>query len=74
MEYKEITKNTISANGGIAKLSTLTSVGVPKEKIYKLCSDDFLQRVRQDYYQLADQLILSDEQVIASTFPKQSSV
>lgn len=63
-------KNIISANGGIAKLSALTSAGVPKEKIYKLCSDGYLQRVRQGYYQLADELILSDEQVIASTIPE----
>lgn len=70
MEHKEIIKNVISANGGIAKLSALTSAGVPKEKIYKLCSDGYLQRVRQGYYQLADELILSDEQVIASTIPE----
>ena len=70
LEHKDIIKNTISANGGIAKLSALTSAGVPKEKIYKLCSDGFLQRVRQGYYQLADELILSDEQVIASTIPE----
>ena len=49
MTYKDIIKNIISANGGIAKLSALTSAGVPKEKIYKLCSDGFLQRVRQGY-------------------------
>lgn len=70
LEHKDIIKNTISANGGIAKLSVLTSVGVPKEKIYKLCADGFLQRVRQGYYQLADKLILFDEQVIASTIPE----
>ena len=70
LEHKEIIKNVISANGGIAKLSALTSAGVPKEKIYKLCADGYLQRVRQGYYQLADELILSDEQVIASTIPE----
>ena len=70
MDHKDIIKNVISANGGIAKLSALTSAGVPKEKIYKLCSDGYLQRVRQGYYQLADELILSDEQVIASTIPE----
>ena len=70
MEHKEIIKNIISQSGGIAKLSALTSAGVPKEKIYKLCADGFLQRVRQSYYQLADELNLSDEQVIASTIPE----
>lgn len=70
LDHKDTIKNVISANGGIAKLSALTSAGVPKEKIYKLCSDGFLQRVRQGYYQLADELILSDEQVIASTIPE----
>lgn len=70
MEHKEIIKNVINANGGIAKLSVLTSAGVPKEKIYKLCSDGYLQRVRQGYYQLADKLIFSDEQIIASTVPE----
>ena len=70
LEHKDTIKNIISANGGIAKLSALTSAGVPKEKIYKLCSDGFIQRVRQGYYQLADELILSDEQVIASTIPE----
>ncbi|MGN0545741.1 MAG: hypothetical protein ACI4I3_00280 [Acutalibacteraceae bacterium] len=70
MEHKDIIKKTISVNGGIAKLSALTSAGVPKEKIYKLCSDGYLQRVRQGYYQLADEPILSDEQIIASTIPE----
>ena len=46
LEYKDTIKKIISASGGIAKLSALTSAGVPKEKIYKLCSDGFLQRVR----------------------------
>ena len=70
LEHKEIIKKIISQSGGIAKLSALTPAGVPKEKIYKLCANGFLQRVRQGYYQLADELILSDEQVIASTIPK----
>ena len=48
MEHKDIIKNIISDNGGIAKLSVLTSAGVPKEKIYKLCSDGFLQRVSKE--------------------------
>ena len=70
MKHKEIIKNIISQSGGIAKLSALTSAGVPKEKIYKLCADGFLHRVRQSYYQLGDELNLSDEQVIASTIPE----
>lgn len=70
MEHKDIIKKTICTNGGIVKLAVLTSAGVPKEKIYKLCSDGYLQRVRQGYYQLADEPILSDEQIIASTIPE----
>lgn len=70
MEHKDIIKNVINENGGIAKLSVLIAAGVPKEKIYKLCSDGYLQRVCQGYYQLADSLILSDEQIIASTIPE----
>ena len=70
MEHRNIIKNIINANGGIAKLSTLTYAGVPKDKIYKLCSDGYLHRVRQGYYQLADDLDFSDEQIIASTIPE----
>lgn len=70
LNHKRIIKNVINANSGIAKLSDLISAGVPKEKIYKLCSDGYLQRVRQGYYQLADKLILSDEHIIASTIPE----
>ena len=70
LEHKDIIKNIIIANGGIAKMSVLTSAGVPKKQIYKLCSDRFLQRVRQGYYRLADEQILSDEHIIASTIPE----
>jgi predicted transcriptional regulator of viral defense system len=70
LNHQEIIKNVISTNNGIAKLYTLITAGVPKENIYKLCSDGFLQRVRQGYYQLADERILPDEQIIASTIPE----
>ncbi|MBQ6896442.1 MAG: abortive phage infection protein [Oscillospiraceae bacterium] len=70
MEHRNIIKNIINANGGITELSALISAGVPKDKIYKLCSDGYLHRVRQGYYQLADDLDFSDEQIIASTIPE----
>lgn len=70
MEQKDMIKNIISANGGIAKLSALTSSGVSKETIYKLCSSGYLQRVCQGYYRLAGELLLSDEQIITSTIPE----
>lgn len=70
MEHKDIIKKIIYTSGGIAKLSAFIAAGVPKEKIYKLCSDGYLQRVCQGYYQLADAILFSDEQVIASTIPE----
>lgn len=41
MEYKDTIKKIISASGGIAKLSALTSAGVPKEKYISFAQTDF---------------------------------
>lgn len=70
MKHKETVKNIIESSGGIAKMSTFIAAGIPREKIYKLCTGGYIQRVCQGYYQMANGLIFSDEQVIAATIPE----
>ena len=70
MEHRENVKSVIESNGGIAKLSAFVAAGIPRDKIYKLCAEGYLQRVRQGYYQLADDLFFSDEKVISATIPE----
>lgn len=69
LNYERRVEKIINSKNGIAKISEFINDGIPREKIYKMCSAGFLERVSRGYYKIAKKSRFSDEQIIASTIP-----
>ena len=70
MDKKETIKNIINSNGGIAKTADFVAEGLTNYDVAKLCKEDYLERVRHGYYQLAGQEDIKEEQVLATLLPE----
>ena len=70
MDKKTLSKQVIIEKGGIAKTSDFVAAGIPAVDIVNLCNTGYLERIRHGYYQLADGNTSSEEQLIATLFPK----
>lgn len=70
MNIKEQAENIIIRQGGIARSADFVGAGISAVRVVSLCNEGFLERVRHGYYSLANQEILSEEQMLAKLFPK----
>ncbi len=70
MNTRELVKNIITKQGGIAKSADFVAAGIRASSIVNLCNAGFLRRIRHGYYQLADQQTVSEAQIIASLLPE----
>ena len=73
MKKLDIAKSIIKKNGGIAKTAQLNEVGIQNSEIKKMCEGGELERVKHGYYQVASQMEISEEKMIA-TFLKEGIV
>ncbi len=69
MNKKELIKTIIEKNNGIAKTADFCAVGLSNFDVANLCKTGFLKRIRHGYYQLAEELFISEEQTLASLVP-----
>ena len=60
----------ISDSGGIAKTSDLIAAGVSKNTLKELTENGTLLRIRHGYYQLADDVDISEAQYLAALLPE----
>lgn len=70
MIIKESIKEILEKNGGIAKSSDFANVGISGHKLAKLCDEGYLEKVKRGYYQLSDNMELSEEHVLAKMLPE----
>lgn len=70
MNSKEIAKNVIESNGGIAKVADMVSAGLSRQSIKTLYANGYIERVCQGYYKLNSDLELSDEKILLSVVPE----
>ncbi len=70
MALHELAKNVILEHGGIAKAADFVQAGMRSSDVVNLCNSGFLARVRHGYYQLAEQDVPSEEQLLATLVPK----
>jgi len=70
MTKKEMAKQIVAASGGIAKTSDFTAAGLSKSDVCTLSNEGYLERIRHGYYQLADNLNVSEEQLLATLIPE----
>ena len=53
-------------NGGIIKTVQLNKAGIQNSEIKKMCESGEIERVRHGYYQIAGQVEISEEKMIAT--------
>lgn len=66
MKKLDIAKAIIKSNGGIVKTAQLNKVGIQNSEIKKMCERGELERVKHGYYQIANQVEISEEKMIAT--------
>ena len=70
MNLQERAKEVVVDNNGIAKSADFVAAGIRAVDVVNLCNAGFLNRVRHGYYQLAEQVVSSEEQLLATLIPK----
>ncbi len=66
MKKIDIAKSIIKNNGGIIKTVQLNKAGIQNSEIKKMCESGEIERVRHGYYQIAGQVEISEEKMIAT--------
>ena len=70
MNLQDRAKEVVVDNNGIAKSADFVAAGIRAVDVVNLCNAGFLNRVRHGYYQLAEQCVSSEEQLLATLIPK----
>ena len=66
MKKLDIAKSIIKDNGGIVKTAQLNEAGIQNSEIIKMCERGELERVKHGYYQIFNQMEISEEKMIAT--------
>lgn len=66
MKKIDVAKSIIKSNGGIVKTAQLNETGIQNSEIKKMCESGELERVKHGYYQIANQMEISEEKMIAA--------
>ncbi len=64
MNQKEIVRKIIEDNGGLAKTSDFTEVGIKSYEVAALCKEGFIERIRRGIYQFPDNDQIMEEQLL----------
>lgn len=70
LNKKEILKNVIENNGGIAKTSDFVANGINKCEVAAFCKDGVIERIRRGFYQLPHINNVTEEQLIRELLPQ----
>ena len=70
MDIRELAREVITNNGGIAKSAEFVAAGIRAVDVVNMCNAGYLNRVRHGYYQLAEQESSSEEQLLSTLIPK----
>ena len=70
MDIREQAKQVIFSKGGIAKSADFVAAGIKAVDVINLCNAGFLDRVRHGYYELSENNVVSEEQLLATLIPK----
>lgn len=70
VDIRELAKKVIIEKGGVAKSADFVAAGMRAVDVVNMCNAGYLDRVRHGYYQLAEEDISSEEQLLATLIPK----
>ena len=69
MKKNEIAKTVIKNNGGIARTADFLAAGLSKPDISDLCNKGSLERIRQGFYQLANDTTITEAKYLSALLP-----
>lgn len=70
MNKRELAKKVILNKGGIAKTSDFVLDGIKKYEVATLCKEGVIERIRRGFYQLPQNAIVTDEQILKEMLPR----
>lgn len=70
MDKRELAKWVISTSGGIAKTASFIEAGLSKSDVCTLNNEGYLERIRHGYYQLTENIDISEERLLATLIPE----
>ena len=70
MNKKELAKKVILNKGGIAKTSHFVLDGIKNYEVAALCKEGVIERIRRGFYQLPQNSIVTDEQLLKEMLPR----
>lgn len=70
MNKKEILKEVIGNNGGIAKTSNFVANGINKYEVAAFCKEGVIERIRRGFYQLPQSNSVTEEWLIHELLPQ----
>ena len=70
MNVRTIANKVIQEKGGIAKASEFVEAGLCSYDVVNLCNSGYLERIRNGYYELAEENSVSEDQLISKLLPE----
>ena len=70
MNKRELAKKVILNKGGIAKTSDFVLDGIKNYEVAALCKEGVIERIRRGFYQLPQNAIVTDEQILKEMLPR----
>lgn len=70
MNKRELAQKVIIDKNGIAKTSDFVSAGIKNYEVAALCKEGIIERIRRGFYQLPQDVTVSDEQIIKKMLPQ----
>lgn len=70
MDIREVARAVVESRGGIAKSADFVAAGIRAVDVVNLCNAGYLDRVRHGYYQMAEQHVTTEEQMLATLIPQ----
>lgn len=70
MDKKKLAQKIILNKGGIAKTSDFALEGIKNYEVAVLCKEGIIERIRRGFYQLPQNVVVADEQIIKEMLPQ----
>lgn len=70
MDKKKLVQKIILNKGGIAKTSDFALEGIKNYEVAALCKEGIIERIRRGFYQLPQNVVAGDEQIIKEMLPQ----
>ena len=70
LNKRELARKVILNKGGIAKTSDFVLDGIKNYEVAALCKEGVIERIRRGFYQLPQNAIVTDEQILKEMLPR----